>query len=286
MGPAPVTASILAIGELAPGRTTIELRAPTLVSALRPGHALHLVRAEAGGYRLRRVAPVTRIDPLRGSVEVALQPRADGGRDSLADLRVGDHLAAAGPIGQQIALDAKTTSVLLIADTEGFAWLRLLAVSAVAAGRSVVFIQEAQSAHDLAPASLLPEQVEMVVATADGSLGHPGVAADLIAAYAGWADQAFAAGSAALLAGAYDAAAARRGVDRAATTLATRRGARRGSATHRGATEWMQILLAHEIGCGSGVCGGCTLPARSGDVRLCREGPAIPVHEFRSGGAV
>ena len=199
------SANILAIGELAPGRITLELRAPTLVAGLRPGHALHLVRAEAGGYRLRRVAPITKVDPLRGSVEVALQPRADGGRDSLADLRVGDALAIAGPIGRAISLDAKGSNLLLVSDTEGFAWLRLLAVSAVAAGRSVVFIQEAQSAHDLAPASLLPEQVELVVATADGSLGHAGVGADLIARYASWADQAFAAGSAALLAGAYDA---------------------------------------------------------------------------------
>lgn len=277
MGPAPVAANILAIGELAPGRITLELRAPTLVAGLRPGHALHLVRAEAGGYRLRRVAPITKVDPLRGSVEVALQPRADGGRDSLADLRVGDALAIAGPIGRAISLDAKGSNLLLVSDTEGFAWLRLLAVSAVAAGRSVVFIQEAQSAHDLAPASLLPEQVELVVATADGSLGHAGVGADLIARYASWADQAFAAGSAALLAGAYDAGMERTGVDRVTANVGARdRGAKRGS--------WMQLLLAHEIGCGSGVCGGCTLPARSGDLRLCREGPAVPMSEFRSGG--
>ena len=151
MGSAPVAANILAIGELAPGRITLELRAPTLVAGLRPGHALHLVRAEAGGYRLRRVAPITKVDPLRGSVEVALQPRADGGRDSLADLRVGDALAIAGPIGRAISLDAKGSNLLLVSDTEGFAWLRLLAISAVSAGRSVVFIQEAQSAHELAP---------------------------------------------------------------------------------------------------------------------------------------
>jgi dihydroorotate dehydrogenase electron transfer subunit len=278
MGPAPVAASILAIGELAPGRTTLELRAPTLVAGLRPGHALHLVRAEAGGYRLRRVAPVTKVDPLRGSVEVALQPRADGGRDSLAELRVGDTLTLVGPIGRPITLDAKGSNLLLVSDTEGFAWLRLLAISAVAAGRSVVFVQEAQSAHELAPASLLPEQVELVVATADGSLGHAGVAADLIANYASWADQSFAAGSAALLAGAYDAAQGRRGVDRVVASAGARA---KGGANRR---SWMQLLLTHEIGCGSGVCGGCTLPARSGDLRLCREGPAIPMSEFRSGG--
>jgi len=80
MGSTPVAGELLAIGELAPGRIALEFRAPSLVAALRPGHALHLVRPESGGYRVRRVAPVSRVDLLRGSVEVALQPRSDGGR--------------------------------------------------------------------------------------------------------------------------------------------------------------------------------------------------------------
>ena len=47
------------------GRLALEIRAPSLIAGLRPGHALHLVRPESGGYRVRRVAPVSRIDLLR-----------------------------------------------------------------------------------------------------------------------------------------------------------------------------------------------------------------------------
>ena len=35
------------------------------------------------------------------------------------------------------------------------------------------------------------------------------------------------------------------------------------------------MLLAHEIGCGIGACGGCTVATRTGQVLLCREGPAV-----------
>ena len=140
MGAPPVTAQLIAVGELSPGRNTLLLRVPELIATLRPGHALHLVHAEAGGYRLRRVAPVTKIDLLAGSVEVALLPRADGGRDSLAELTAGAQIAVVGPIGQPIEIDSASQQLLIVSDGEGFAWVRLLAASLISAGRSVVLL--------------------------------------------------------------------------------------------------------------------------------------------------
>jgi aerobic-type carbon monoxide dehydrogenase small subunit (CoxS/CutS family) len=43
-------------------------------------------------------------------------------------------------------------------------------------------------------------------------------------------------------------------------------------------------LLAHEIGCGIGACGGCTVATRAGQVRLCREGPAVDATGSSSSG--
>ena len=235
---------------------------------LRPGHALHLVHAEAGGYRLRRVAPVTKIDHLAGSVEVALLPRADGGRDSLAELRAGAQIAVVGPIGQAIEIDNASQQILIVSDGEGFAWIRLLAASLISAGRSVVLLVEARTAAELPAASLLPEQVEIVVATEDGSLGHQGSAADLMSTYADWADQVIASGDRDLLNAVTSAARAASAIDR--TTAKGRRSTRRA-----GAAPWLQLLISHEIGCGSGVCGGCTFSSANGSVRLCREGPAV-----------
>ncbi|MEI6156336.1 MAG: hypothetical protein WCP88_03930 [bacterium] len=272
MGSTPVAGELLAIGELAPGRITLEFRAPALIASLRPGHALHVVRPESGGYRLRRVAPVSRIDLLRGSVEVALQPRADGGQDALAGLRIGEIIELIGPIGQPILINKATMRLLLIVDGEGFAWVRALAIAATSAGISVTMLQQAETAGDLPPASLLPDMVEIVVATGDGSIGHRGGVADLLAEYVSWADQAIVAGGAEIRAAATSAAYRRRTVDR---TTASGKPARARTASAGDRAPWLQALLSHEIGCGIGACGGCTVASRDGQVRLCREGPAV-----------
>ena len=281
MGSTPVAGELLAIGELAPGRITLEFRAPTLIASLRPGHALHVVRPESGGYRVRRVAPVSRVDLLRGSVEVALQPRADGGQDALAGLRVGETVELIGPIGQPIPINKSTMRLLLIADVEGFAWVRALAIAATSAGISVTMLQQAETAADLPPASLLPDMVEIVVATSDGSIGHRGAVADLLAEYVPWADQAVVAGSADIRAAATSAALRRQTADR---TTASGKPARARTAPAGERAPWLQALLAHEIGCGIGACGGCTVAARAGQVRLCREGPAVDATGSSSAG--
>lgn len=283
MGNTPVAGELLAIGELAPGRIALEFRAPTLIAGLRPGHALHLVRPESGGYRVRRVAPVSRVDLLRGSVEVALQPRVDGGQDALAGLRVGDVIELIGPIGQPILINKATMRLLLITDGEGFAWVRALAIAATSAGISVTMLQQAETAADLPSASLLPDVVEIIVATNDGSIGHRGTVADLLAEYATWADQAVVAGGADVRAAATSVALRRRTTDR---TTASGKPARARAAAAGERAPWLQALLAHEIGCGIGACGGCTVATRAGQVRLCREGPAVDATgSAASGGA-
>lgn len=267
MGAAPVRAQLLAVGELAPGRSALLLRLPELIASLRAGHALHLLHAEAGGYRLRRVAPVTQLDLIAGSVQVALQPRADGGRDSLAELVPGAQLSVGGPIGQPIDVDPDALQILIVTDVEGFPWVRLLATSLASAGRSVTMLIEASTAAEIPAASLLPESVEILVATEDGSLGHRGSAAELVTSYAEWADQVVAAGSSELRSATALLLRAAGVEDRTSARVSRPRGGARATR--------LQLIIAHEIGCGSGVCGGCTYQSAAGSVRLCKEGPAV-----------
>ena len=187
--------------------------------------------------------------------------------DSLAELAPGAQLSVVGPIGQPIEIDPDALQILIVTDVEGFPWVRLLATSLAAAGRSVTMLLESSTAAEIPPASLLPESVEIHVATEDGSLGHHGSAADLVATYAAWADQVVAAGSSELLSATT--------LQLRAAVVSDRTSARVSRPRGEGGAKRLQLIVAHEIGCGSGVCGGCTYQSAAGSVRLCKEGPAV-----------
>jgi dihydroorotate dehydrogenase electron transfer subunit len=131
----------------------------------------------------------------------------------------------------------------------------------------VTMLLESNTAAEIPPASLLPESVEIHVATEDGSLGHHGSAADLVATYAAWADQVVAAGSSELLSATTLLLRAAGVSDRTSARVSRPRG--------EAGAKRLQLIVAHEIGCGSGVCGGCTYQSAAGSVRLCKEGPAV-----------
>ena len=114
-------------------------------------------------------------------------------------LRPGDVADIAGPLGRPFEVDSRSRHLLLVAEGAAIAALRLLIDEAIRDMRSVVLLYGAATASQVYPSSLLPDEVEYVVATADGSLGHPGSVADLVRDYEAWADQSFAAGSPALL---------------------------------------------------------------------------------------
>ena len=90
------------------------------------------------------------------------------------------------------------------------AGVRMLADEAIRDGRQVTLLFGAASAREVYPSSLLPDEVEYIVATDDGSLGHHGYVTDLVADYEAWADQAFACGPAPMLAALARLAAGRR----------------------------------------------------------------------------
>ena len=173
--------------------------------------------------------------------------------------------------------------LLVVADLEGFARVRALAGEAIATGRRVTLILGARSAAEVLPSSLLPDEVEYVVVTRDGSLGHEGDPSDLVPEYEAWADQCVVAGSDGLVAGLVGLARgrdARLGVAR----LGRRPGRRASRADSRAkAREWLQVVLEHRQGCLLGVCLGCAVATRDGLIRACREGPVVGASAVRVG---
>jgi dihydroorotate dehydrogenase electron transfer subunit len=217
------------------------------------------------------------LDRVAGIIQLVVGPRP-WLRD-LAGLRPGDPAVLEGPLGRGFDLDARSRHVLAVADVEGLPVVRGLLADALEAGRRVTLLLGAPSAAQVWPSSLLPDEVEYVVATEDGSLGHPGLVTDLVPRYEAWADQCVAAGSRSLL---ESLATLARGRDaRLGVARLGRRPGRRGVTMSRPGRRraWLQLALPHEAGCALGVCLGCVVSGRDGALRVCREGPVVGFDE-------
>jgi dihydroorotate dehydrogenase electron transfer subunit len=269
--------------EILPGTWRLAWHAPTIATAARAGQYLHARTVEAGGLPLRRPYPVATADPATGSITVEIPADvAVAARSWAASLRPGDHADLAGPLGRAFEVDPRSRHLLLVAEGPSITALRLLVDEAIREARSVVLLYGAATAGSVYPSSLLPDEVEYVVATRDGSLGHRGSIADLVTDYEAWADQAFAAGPPMLLAKLARLAVGRR--DRlGVATLGRKRGGGRppapGSPEAR-RRSFLQVALHQSVGCAAGTCGGCAVDGIDGTVRVCREGPVFAAGEL------
>jgi dihydroorotate dehydrogenase electron transfer subunit len=137
------------------------------------------------------------------------------------------------------------------------------------------------SANHVYPSNLLPDEVEYVVATDDGSLGNRGYVTELVPKYEAWADQAFACGPHPMLKRLAAQAAGRRerlGVAK----LGRKRGGPAdplGSAAAR-RKSFLQVSMEQTMGCAVGACLGCTVIGVDGPQRVCREGPVFASDEI------
>jgi dihydroorotate dehydrogenase electron transfer subunit len=197
-------------------------------------------------------------------------------------LRPGDEADLFGPLGRPFELDARSRHLLLIAEGASIAGVRFLAEQAVREGRSVALLFGARSAGEAFPSSLLPDEVEYVVATADGSLGRRGSVVDLVLEHESWADQSFACGPPELLARLATLAAGRRG-RLGVATLGRKRGGGRpitpGSPEAR-RKAFLQVAVEQTVGCAAATCLGCVVSGVDGPVRACREGPVFASDEL------
>ncbi|MDQ3492213.1 MAG: hypothetical protein M3452_02990 [Chloroflexota bacterium] len=269
---------LLATREYLPGHWLQTWRVPSLAARAQPGQYAHV--GAPSGWSVPLVRPVTLhgFDRVRGEVVVQLAPGAPA-QGWLAALPPGGRATFAGPFGRPLHIESSAHHLLLIADGSGIGRLRSLVDSALGAGRQVAVLLGAPGASAVYPSSLLPDEVEYAVATADGSLGHHGSVLDIVPRYEAWADQAFAAGAPELL---QDLVTLLRGRDArlGVARLARRPGRRstRGAAT--APRSWLQVVLDQRVGCALGVCLGCSVEGATGPVRVCREGPVFAAHEL------
>ena len=275
-------AELLASREILPGQWLQDYHAPWLAGSCRAGQFVHVRTPDYSGLVLRRPFSVNTVDRAGGTISIHFRITGQGSA-WMARARPGERLAMLGPLGKPFEVAPGTHHVLLIAGGLGMAGVRALADEVIEAGRQVTLLFGAASAAEVYPTALLPGEVEYVVATDDGSLGHRGFVTELVPRFEAWADQAFACGPQPMLAELARLAGGRQ--DRLGVARLGRKRGRGGAAPALGSSQarrkaWLQVSMEQNMGCAVGACLGCVIHGVDGPVRVCREGPVFAADEI------
>ncbi len=273
-------ARLLDSEEILPGQFLQTYDAPWLAAGALPGQFVHVRTPDWSGLVLRRPFSINTADKVTGRVTIHFRVTGKG-TEWLARMRPGEAAELLGPLGRGFEIDSRSRHLLLVAGGLGMAGVRPLVDVAIAEGRRVAVLFGAASATEVYPSSLLPDEVEYLVATDDGSLGHHGRVTELVPDYEAWADQAFACGPTPMLAAMARLAKGRDdrlGVAR----LGRKRGAQPDPMGSPGARRraWLQVSLEQTMGCAVGACLGCVVIGVQGPQRVCREGPVFAADEI------
>ena len=228
-------------------------QAPALVPGALPGRFLMFRLLDGSDPLLPRPMSYHRV---RAGGELGILYQARGRVTStLSQQPPGTEALLWGPLGRGYSVRPGAENLLLVAGGMGVAPLVWLAEESVAKGKNVTFVIGARDASVLPPSSLLPPQVELMVATEDGSAGRKGMASEAFEECLPWADQVFACGPHAM----YESMA-----------TVVRRLRDRTSA---------QVLLETPMACGMGLCYGCAVETRRGMRQVCHDGPRFELRD-------
>ena len=277
-----VAAELIDSREILPGQWLQSYHAPALATGARAGQFVHIRAGDWSGLVLRRPFSFNTVDAGTGTLTIHFRT-VGRGTEWFTRLRQGDTVDMLGPLGRPFEVDPRSSHLLLIAGGLGIAGVRMLADEAIRDGRQVVLLFGGAGARDVYPSTLLPDEVEYVVATDDGSMGHAGLVTELVPRYEAWADQAFACGPAGMLRALAAQAAGRRerlGVAKLGRKRGGGKTAPMGSPLAR-RKAFLQVSMEQNMGCAVGACLGCVVMGVSGTPqRVCREGPVFASDEI------
>src|SRR5450759_4546029 len=168
-----VAAELVDGREIMPRQWLQSYHAPALATGSRAGQFVHVRPGDYSGLILRRPFSFNTVDARSGIVTIHFRTVGKG-TDWFTHLRPGDTVDMLGPLGRPFEVNPRSQHLLLIAGGLGIAGVRMLADEAIRDGRKVVILFGAATAAEVYPSNLLPDEVEYVVATDDGSLGHHG----------------------------------------------------------------------------------------------------------------
>jgi dihydroorotate dehydrogenase electron transfer subunit len=236
--------------EIMPKTHIITLDAGTNARTATPGRFIHIRCGDAT--LLRRPMSVYRAED--DTIELMIRNVGEGS-GWITRRGIGDELDCLGPLGRGFQLDRNARNLLMVGGGYGVAPLVGLAEQAVAQGMSVTLAVGAATAAYIFPPRLLPDAVEYLVATDDGSAGHAGYVTDLVPERLGWAEAVYACGPVPMMAA-------------LARIMRVQAPSKPG-----------QIAMEERMGCAMGVCLGCCIETTKGPLRTCTEGPVFDIKQ-------
>ncbi len=239
--------------EIIPEIYLVWLDAPEIAAAAAPGQFV-MVRC-GGDTVLPRPLSIHRVEGDSLSLLFSVVGR---GTRWLSQQEKGESLDIFGPLGNGFRIDPASKNLLIVSGGMGIAPLVFLADIAAGEGKKVTLITGARSADCLLPISspqglfdggMHPASINVVNATDDGSEGFKGPATDLIPAYLEGVDRIYACGPLEMY-----------------RTMAQMPELK---------NKPVQLSLEIMMGCGMGVCYGCTIKTKQGLKQVCKDGPVF-----------
>jgi dihydroorotate dehydrogenase electron transfer subunit len=235
---------VVSNSEIMPGVYLLRLECSNLSAQAKPGQYVMISCGE--NTVLPRPLSIHFVEETR----IGLLFRVVGkGTVWLSQRHPGDTISVFGPLGNSFEIAEEAKTILLVAGGIGIAPLYFLAQQARNRGLSVILIIGAQNKNGLYPDMLLPVGIQIVVATEDGSLGHHGLVTDLNAKQLKTVDHIFACGPLNMY-----------------KTMAKMPVFKKIP---------VQVSLEVRMGCGRGLCYGCTIQTKNGLKKVCEEGPVF-----------
>ncbi len=264
-----VLAPVISNSEVMPKTHLIWLESPQIATEARPGQFV-MVRCGEDTL-LRRPLSFHSVVMDRFALLFTVVGR---GTQWLSQRQAGDSLDILGPLGNGFSIYPALHNVLLVAGGTGIAPLRFLADESLKQAKKVTLFYGAPTDVHILPGPIdptnptnrglltdgvLPWGITIHKSTDDGSAGYKGLVTQLLVEQqlAGEADQVFACGPMAMH---RDMACRKQELKLEGKPV--------------------QVSLELRMGCGRGVCYGCTIKTKQGLKKVCQDGPVFDLDDI------
>lgn len=257
-----VKAKIISNQEIAPERFLMRLATPGVARIAKPGQFVMVKCSADSRFMLRRPFAFHRI--RRDFFDILYQMVGEG-TELLSRREKGDTIDIIGPLGNGFSIDKIRTmnhQIILVAGGIAVAPLLALAETLAHSGKSIaqsVIIGARIKNHILCVNDFKKLGFKVEVATEDGSMGHKGLACDLLKT-------------------------ALRNTHNAIRTTIYACGPKamlKEVANVSGHNNiHCEVSLEEKMACGMGVCFGCAVKTKEGYKQVCKDGPVFDAREI------